>query len=350
MNAVCKRIAEEHEAKERNFLRYPLELSDLSKFPDRAPRKETILDVDDEPQDDDAWIVAAFERFDRPEFNEGGHHPREEWASNNKRRHFWHYTHGDFIRKAHKIGYHEFTQGCKRDGKYQEMECSILDRERGYINEPGDLPDELSWPMACIVSFDDIPYIQDPPIILDANDKDNIQIYAEYTDEELARCFKIINEKHNQTLPTTAKTIRKIRELPNHPEYFPVPTHQRFEGTPIGNLLKASPKTGRAAISNLVNYFMMWVFEGKDWCMWPREPTRRSMILCFMQGPRLQGVIFPKIDLAEKQFDLLVEYDVIKSLKRFADPEHELYYVTRKRVETTIPSVRSWEYYISINS
>ncbi|MGD0951414.1 MAG: hypothetical protein ABR985_03315 [Methanotrichaceae archaeon] len=41
-----------------------------------------LPNIDDEPQDDDYWIQKAFERFDRPEFNEAGYHRREERARN----------------------------------------------------------------------------------------------------------------------------------------------------------------------------------------------------------------------------------------------------------------------------
>lgn len=109
--------------------------SDPNKFPDRAPRKAAITDIEDEPQEDDARIEAAFEEGPR-------------------------YLQDDRKVKGDKKASHddkrplEFLKlRCNRGG----VECSILDRERGYIHKPGDLPDELSYPFLCGATFNELP-------------------------------------------------------------------------------------------------------------------------------------------------------------------------------------------------
>jgi len=81
-------------------------------------------------------------------------------------------------------------------------------------------------------------------------------------------------------------------------------------------------------------------------------PSRENMIRSFMIGPRLQGVDFPKEDLAEKQFDLLVEYGIIKGLKGYTNQKHLLYYATQKSGPHQIPTkprTNTREYYICNN-
>jgi len=97
---------------------------------------------------DDFWIQEAFERFDRPEFNETGYHPRSEWTRKDGRRdHHWHFTHAADALKHPYFLAHPTMKGT--------VKCSIEHRERGYISEPGDLPFELSYPMVCLRTFDD---------------------------------------------------------------------------------------------------------------------------------------------------------------------------------------------------
>jgi hypothetical protein len=307
--------------------------SDLRRYPDRTPRKAAMFDIDDEMSYEDG-IRLSFIRFDRFEAWEKKISPYEASHVDSGR---------DFLASKFDC-YYEIA-----DGKTNKIKCSILDRERGYINEPGDLTDELSYPMLCIYTLDDIPHIGEP--VLSPFDEERMSVSEEYTNEELAKVFKIFNKKHNMTLPKTAKTIKKLRDNPPSKGFIPYPW-QHYEGTPIGKLLKDHPKAGRAALSNLHNYFIMWVFEGKRWCMCPREPTRGQMIIGFMESPRLRGVIFPKRDLAEKQFDLLVDYGIIKGWKGYTNQKHVIYYATQKSGPHKIPAGprrNTREYYILNN-
>lgn len=292
--------------------------SNLNKFPDRTPRQAATQDPELSYRD---RIRLAFIRFDQIEVK----------AVGGKERPFW--SHADFLK-------------LKTD--HNGIKCSILDRERGYINEPGDLPDELSYAMLCVYTLGDLPHIDEPQ--LTAFDVKRMSVSEEYTNTELAEVFKIFNEKHGMTLPTTARTIKKLRDNPPPKGFIPYPW-QYYEGTPIGKLLKDHPKAGRAALNNLHNYFLMWVFEGDDWCMCPREPTRGQMIIGFMESPRIRGIIFPKRDLAEKQFNLLVDYGIIKGRKGYANQKHVIYYATRKSGPYQLhpPRVYKRECYVSEN-
>ena len=319
--------------------------SDLGKFSDRT--QADMPAIEDEPQADDTWIEAAFENL-MPEAAPGAESGIDEAVFEEGPR----YLQDDRKVKDDKMA----SPGGKRPLEFLShrsprggVECSILDRERGYINEPGDLPEELSYPMLCVCTLDDLPHIEEP--LLTPYDVDRMLVSYEYTNEELVQVFKIFNERHNKTLPQTAKTIKKLRDNPPPKGFIPYPW-QYYEGTPIGKLLKDHPKAGRAALSNLHNYFMMWVFEGDDWCMWPRAPTRAQMIIGFMESPRIRGIIFPKRDLAEKQFDLLVEYGLIKGWKGYTNKKHLLYYATQKSGPHEIrtgPRMNKREYYISNN-
>jgi hypothetical protein len=320
MNAVCKRIAEEHDAKERNFLRYPLELSDLSKFPDRAPRKAATQDIEEIPYRD--RIRLAFIRFDQI---------KGKVVGCGKERPFW--SHADFLKLK-----------TTRDG----VKCSILDREKGYINKPGDLPEELSYPALCVLTLYDIPHIENPP--LPTGEKDCVLYHEEYSNSEIAIINEMVNKKYGAIYRTTGKTIKKYREQSiAKPGIVPY-CHKTYEGTPIGNLLEDHLTPGRAALNSLFNYFMMFFF--KRYTLPHDAPIREVMIRSFMIGPRLQGVDFPKEDLAEKQFDLLVEYGIIKGLKGYTNQKYLLYYATQKSGPHQIPTgprTNTQEYYICNN-
>jgi len=305
-----------------------------SKFPDRAPRKAAMPDADDE-MPYEARIRLAFIRFDQIEVKAVGC---------GKERPFW--SHADFLKL--KTDHSGFLYDLCRCNRQASIKCSILDRERGYINEPGDLPEELSYPALCVLTFYDIPDISNPPF---PTDKEDCIIYhEEYTNSELAVINEMVNKKYGTIYRTSGKTIKKYREQSiAKPGIVPY-CHQTYEGTPIGKLLEDHLIPGRAALNCLFNYFMMFFF--KKYTLPHDAPSRENMIRSFMIGPRLQGVDFPKEDLAEKQFDLLVEYGIIKGLKGYTNQKHLLYYATQKSGPHQIPTgprTNTREYYIYNN-
>ena len=230
--------------------------SDLGKFSDRT--QADMPAIEDEPQADDTWIEAAFENL-MPEAAPGAESGIDEAVFEEGPR----YLQDDRKVKDDKMA----SPGGKRPLEFLSqrsprggVECSILDRERGYINEPGDLPDELSYPMLCIYTFYDIPSIDNPP--LPTGEESCIICYEEYTNSEIAILNQIVNKKFGYTLPTTARTIKNYRDKSvNMPGFVPY-CHKTFEGTPIGRLLEAHPKPGRAALNSLFSYFMMFYYIG----------------------------------------------------------------------------------------
>lgn len=214
------------------------------------------------------------------------------------------------------------------DGKDEVIKCSILDREKGYIHEPGDLPDELSYPILCILTFYDIPDIENPP--MPTTTKGGVIYHTEYTDHELEEINRLVNKEYGTIYPMSAKTIKKYREQEkDKPGVVPY-CHQSYEETPIGDLLGDHPVPGRAALHDLFGYFLHFYFEGKKYCVWPREPTRKIMVRAFQNTPSLAGVKFPNEDLAEKRFDLLVDYGIIKGCKGYTNQKRVIYYATQK--------------------
>ena len=137
--------------------------------------------------------------------------------------------------KSEPLGGGTPLEFLKKRSNCNGVECSILDRERGYINEPGDLPEELSYPELCVLTFFDIPYIENPP--LPTGEEDCIMYYTEYTDSELAAINVMVNKKHGTIYPTTGKTVKKHREQSNAKPGIVPYCHQPYEGTPIGKLL-----------------------------------------------------------------------------------------------------------------
>lgn len=308
-----------------------LDECDPSKYPERTPRKNAI--PDDEMSYEDR-IRMSFIRFDRLEACKKNISPYED-------------PHVDSGKEFLEFKFDRYYRTV--DGKDHMFKCSILDRQRGYIHEPGDLPYELSYPELCVLTFYDIPLIENPT--LPTIEEDFIPYDSEYTNEELAKINKIVNKKFGHTLPTTAKTIKKIRERSVDRPGFPPYCYKIFEGTPIGNLLEDHEKPGRAALHSLHNYFMMFYFEGKKYCVWPREPTRKNIVRLF-QDIAPSGVKFANEDLAEKRFDLLVEYGIIKGWKGYTNQKQLLYYVTQKSGPHEIPAGprrNTQEYYILNN-
>jgi hypothetical protein len=222
------------------------------------------------------------------------------------------------------------------DGQNKTIECSVLDRARGYHHDTGErMPDELSYPELCIATFYDIPDIENPP--MPAPTESCIIYHPEYTDNELAKINAMVNEKHGTMYPFSEKTIKKHREQATG-KHGTVPyCHQIYEGTPIENLLKDHPKPGRAALNSLFSYFMRFFFEGRKYCIWPREPTRENIIKVF-QYISPAGVAFAKEDLAEKRFDLLVAYGIIKGLEGYKNKKEKLYYATQKSGPHQMPT------------
>ena len=305
--------------------------SDLSKFLDRTLRKDAISDTYDEISYD-ASIKAAFLRFDRLTAQEKKISPLID----------------PHVDSGKEFLATKFNRYCKT-AEGGKVNCSILDRERGYINKPGDLLDELSYPMLCIYTFYDIPSIDNPP--LPTGEESCIICYEEYTNSEIAILNQIVNKKFGHTLPTTARTVKNYRDKSvNMPGFVPY-CHKTFEGTPIGRLLEAHPKPGRAALHSLFSYFMVFYFEGDKYCIWPREPTRANIVRSFkFIAPARIG--FADRDLAEKRFDLLVEYGIIKGWKGYTNKKHLLYYATQKSGPHEIPTrprTNTREYYISNN-
>jgi hypothetical protein len=325
---------EEHKLRERYCQSYEhidLKESDLSKFPGRTPRRSVISDIDEMPYE--AKIRLAFARFDLRAAGKKIMGLYKDLDSSDGGR--------DFLNL--RLDHYYKT----KDGQIEKIKCSILDREKGYINEPGDLPWVLSYPPLCVATFHDIPSITDPP--LPSSAEGPIMVYEEYTDIELAMVNKIIN-RLGHTLPTTAITIKKLRERSvSRPGLIPY-CHKLYEGTQIGNLLKDHPKAGRAALSSMLMSFLMWGFR---YYAFPRDkPTREFLIGSFIHCPRLKGVAFPKEDLAEKQFDLLVRYGIIKGLEGYTNKKQKLYYATQKYGAHEVPKAprtNPREYYISKN-
>lgn len=348
MNAVCKRITEEHEAKEareRNFLRYPLEIDfDLSGFGNDPTRlngrragkcsecgnicyemeheivccKCGLVQEQEDPTPEES-IRLMFALFDLLEIRRGLLQRIEQPGSDGGK---------DFLamRRTH---YYKSIHG-----ENKTIDCSILDRERGYIGKTGDLPEELSYPELCVLTFYDIPWISNPA--MPTNMESGVVYHTEYTDSELAAINVMVNEKYGTIYPRSAKTVKKYREQSiAKPGIVPY-SHQIYEGTPIGNLLEDHPIPGRAAINSLFNYFMMFFFE--KYTLPHDEPTREVMIRSFMVGPRSRGVDFPKEDLAEKQFDLLVKYGIINGIEGHKKKKHLLYYATQKSGPHQIPT------------
>jgi hypothetical protein len=237
-----------------------------------------------------------------------------------------------------------------KDGESKSIDCSILERERGYINEPEDLPVELCYPALCALTFDDIPDIEDPAV--PANAKGCVFYHSEYTNSELAKINKLVNNEHGTTYPEHAKTIKRYRDQSkNRPGIVPY-CHEQYEETPIGRLLEDHPIPGRAALHGLFCYILIFYFKRGQL---PRDaPTRKYMIKMFARCPRERGASFPKEDLAEKQFDLLVEYGIITGLKGHTNGKHLLYYATQKSGPHQLPRQKHGfrdldEYYISNN-
>ena len=315
------------------FQQIKLDLSDPSKFPGRMPRAETIQDIDDEMSYEDR-IRLSFIKFDR-------------FEACVKKVSLYEDPHVDSGKGFLEYKFDRYYE--TPDGKDHRFKCSILDRERGYIHEPGDLPDGLSYPELCVITFYDIPGIDNPP--LPTGEENCIMYYTEYTNKELEIVNKIVNKKFGHTLPTTAKTIKRIRDLSADKPGFVPYCYKIFEGTPIGNLLEDHEKPGRAALNSLFNYFMRFFFEGEKYCVWPREPTRKNIVRSF-QNIAPSGVKFADEDLAEKRFDLLVEYGVIKGWKGYMNQKHLLYYATQKSGPHKIPAgprSNTQEYYILNN-
>lgn len=232
------------------------------------------------------------------------------------------------------------------DGKDEVIKCSILDRERGYINKPGDLPDELSYPELCAVTFYDIPYIEDPRP--PTEDDEGPYVLLEYTNKELLTRFKTLNKKYGYILPISEKTIKSRRDHPPDKGFIPY-CHQIYEGTPIGDLLRDHLKAGRGALSSLHEYFMSNYFfpssenkavDGK-YCIWPRRirrPTRETIVKSF-QSIAMEGMPFAKEDLAEKRFDLLAnpQYGIIKGWEGYTNKKQVIYFATQKSGPHQIP-------------
>jgi hypothetical protein len=369
MNAVCKRITEEHEAneaRERNFLRYPLENksldidSELSGFGNDQKRlngrragkcsecghiccemeheivccKCGLVQEQEDPTPEES-IRSMFAIFDLLEIRCGLLQRIEQPGSDGGK---------DFLamRRTH---YYKSIHGVNKT-----INCSVLDRERGYIRDPGDLPEELSYPELCVLTFYDIPWIDNPA--MPTSIERDVVYHTEYTDSELAAINVMVNEKYGTMFPRSAKTVKKYREQSiAKPGIVPY-SHQTYEGTPIGKLLEDHPVPGRAALNSLFEYFMEFYFEGKKYCVWPREPTRGNMVRAFQGTPSCAGVKFADEDLAEKRFDLLVEHGIIKGLKGYTNQRHLLYYATQKSGPHQIPTgprTDTQKYYISNN-
>ncbi len=221
-------------------------------------------------------------------------------------------------------------------GLSETIECSIADRKRGYINTPGDLPEELSYPALCVLTFYDIPDIEDPPLPVNVNVKDCIIFHEEYKSSELAEINVKINELYGTIYPTTAKTIKKYRDLSiNKPGIVPY-CHKIYEDTPIGKLLEDHPTAGRAALNGLFNYFMMFFF--KHYSLPENAPTRQNIIKSFMNGPKVRGAKYPNKDSAESHFGLLEKYGVINGIEGRENKNHSLYYGTQKSGPHQIPT------------
>lgn len=304
--------------------------------------KTDIIIHEPEPEEsgDDDWIVDEMEMA-RPALSGSYGISKDAWGDIQHEPE--HNTHSDeeFLKK--RILYHHATT----DAPPKTIDCSISNRERGYINTPGDLPDELSYPALCVTTFYDIPHIEDPPLPVHVNVKDGIIIHEEYKSSELAEINVKINELYGTIYPTTAKTIKKHRDQSiTKPGIVPY-AHQKYEGTPIGKLLEDHPTAGRAALNGIFNYFMMFFFE--YYSLSTRQniikyaPTRQNIIKSFMNGPKVRGAKYPNKDLAESHFDLLEDYGVIactdgRKNKNRKNKNHGLYYATQKSGPHQIPT------------
>ena len=268
--------------------------SDLSKFPDRTPQKVAMPDIEDEPLEDDAWIKAAFERFDQPEFNEAGyHHPREERVRNGKAGHFWHYTHYDFVRQP------------------WDERCSLMHRERGYICTPGDLDDVLSYPKVCLETIKHIPKI--PPRELVSSDQLVQKI------RRLKPLLETIGEapKKGPSRPT----VDKLRDDPMKYNWWrrwiePDPRLDPGLNGPISDALDDDFKPAGRAL------FILWWTANKfeDFIKACPEsikrytgitldpPTGENIIKVFMRDNTKGNGTLEHRDEAEKQLDILVNY------------------------------------------
>jgi hypothetical protein len=237
------------------------------------------------------------------------------------------------------------------DGKTHRVMCSISDREWGYISEFGDLPWQLSYPMVCLHTFDILPSIDNPPSPESIAENESVVLFDTYSDQELVNLFtKFNNEgRGHRKLPTSTKTIKRIRGLPNRPKYIPgSPTnndfippyaYQVYAGTPIGALLEAEPTPGRAALAGLHKFFIgfllnLWRVNGLE-RLQRYEPTRENIIRIFRRivSP---GTKPAKEDQAGKYFRLLTKeygFGIIKSIER--SKHSELYYITSKRAATS---------------
>lgn len=200
----------------------------------------------------------------------------------------------------------------------EPIKCSIADCQRGYIKEHGDLPDELSWPEACSSTFCLLPSIDNPPALELIPRNGAVTIYEEYTDGELADLFETF-----KWTPKDRKTIKKVRSQPDRPKlkhknFIPPYAYQKFEGTQIGDLLKASEKAGRAALHGLLLYDVMLAFYDKPIVTLVSKeisliPTRENIIK-FFQKIHVAGVDPVGKRSAEDYFDKLVEFGIIKVL------------------------------------
>ena len=306
---------------------------DLGKFPERTPRQAAIRDIDKMSYRD--RIRLAFIRLN-------GHVACEKNVFSHK---------GAYVNSGRDFLDLKRDRHYKTvDGKTHRVMCSISDRERGYISEFGDLPWQLSYPMVCLHTFDILPHINNPPSPESIAENELVVLFDTYSDQELVNLFtKFNNEgRGHRKLPTSTKTIKRIRGLPNRPksipgsptnnDFIPPYAYEVYAGTPIGDLLKAEPTPGRAALAGLHKFFIgfllnLWRVNELD-RLQKYEPTRENISRIFRRIVSL-GTKPAKEDQAGKYFRLLTKeygFGIIKSIER--SKYRELYYITSKRAAT----------------
>ena len=302
--------------------------SDLSKFSDRTPRQDAMQDIDELSYRD--RIRLAFIRFDQIEVKSVGY---------GKERPFW--SHADFLKEK-----------MDRAG----TKCSISDRERGYINEPGDLPDNLSYPKLCLETLKHFPY---PPCHL-RNDSD----FSKWLSGWKAYFEKEYFVEGKVSPPSVKKYRVDKKKHWAWRDMDPIDQIKKWDGTPIGNLLDTTTTAGIHALGALEGLRMLLdgfelvidadesakgaeCIEGKYYVLLndllisqktdfdQDGPTGKNIVNCFSNANPLN------LDLAEKQLNLLSGLDnthkannVLMKLDRLT-ARSPLYYLTSKCYEYT---------------
>jgi hypothetical protein len=242
------------------------------------------------------------------------------------------FTHHDFCRQQFQrclIDIKHLQDQCRKPkarmcgGCSYAIKSSLKEREHG---KPG-LPDELKYPSLCLDTFVHIPWL---PRWGTKSHHEMSQRLVSLKDQEKLEGIvwgkapitppSVIKHRYSADNPWTEPNLIEFLKIVD-----PYDPCEVWAGTPIGDLLKDSLKAGGEAVLNLRLYHYMSVsslsnpnmaksYEGIDL----HTPTRTNLIKFF-------EVFTPSYPSARKQYDMLMSYKVLNTVRRFTHKEALLY-------------------------